>query len=486
MKSSGILDAVTALVASASAALPSAETVAGLADDALIELQRVIAAGETVWAKAGATAAAQIAARSARTLGHSGLAQRNGYSEASKFVQSLTGSTIGEARRLVATGELLAGAGGFELSDAPGAESADAMGPTGPTASWGAVLADALRSGALTLAQVDAVRSELGAPSGGPAGSPPTVDDCARWADAARVLVDGAFRFGLTAEELRREARRVRARLDAAAIEEQRLERLAARSFRSLRRGDGMTQYTIVADPESAAVIDSAIDAALSPRLGGPRFVEAGARAAADELSADSRSREQHAFDIFLALFAAGVGTDGTVMPAEVSAEVRILVTRGELQRAVTDTGAGIAHIEGQTHPIGARAVLRHLCSGRFVPVLFDESGRALDVGRSRRLFAASQRIALAARDGGCMSPGCDRPPSQCEAHHIIPWSEGGGTSVDDGILLCRFHHLSLHNSDSRIERDNHGVYRLHRASTGEVIELRSKSGALGDLLQTG
>ena len=80
-----------------------------------------------------------------------------------------------------------------------------------------------------------------------------------------------------------------------------------------------------------------------------------------------------------------------------------------------------------------------------------------LRLGRSQRLFSAQQRIALAARDGGCRFPGCDRPPSFTEAHHITPWSRGGRTDVNDGILLCRHHHLLVHNNGWEIRRRGHG-----------------------------
>src|SRR3546814_1221434 len=56
------------------------------------------------------------------------------------------------------------------------------------------------------------------------------------------------------------------------------------------------------------------------------------------------------------------------------------------------------------------------------VPILFDSAGQVVNVGRDQRLFTARQRIALSARDGGCIWPGCDRPPSWCEAHHIDEW----------------------------------------------------------------
>ncbi|WP_345761064.1 HNH endonuclease signature motif containing protein [Diaminobutyricibacter sp. McL0608] len=84
---------------------------------------------------------------------------------------------------------------------------------------------------------------------------------------------------------------------------------------------------------------------------------------------------------------------------------------------------------------------------------MFGGASEVLDVGRARRLFTGSQRVALAERDGGCRWPGCDRPPSWTEAHHIDPWAAGGRTDLDDGVLLCRHHHLLLHNNGWRVVR---------------------------------
>lgn len=79
--------------------------------------------------------------------------------------------------------------------------------------------------------------------------------------------------------------------------------------------------------------------------------------------------------------------------------------------------------------------------------MLFDGS-RPLDVARSERLYTWRQRVALAARDGGCLFPECDRPPAWCEAHHIDFWArDGGKTDVARGVLLCRHHHLLMHNN---------------------------------------
>ena len=54
-----------------------------------------------------------------------------------------------------------------------------------------------------------------------------------------------------------------------------------------------------------------------------------------------------------------------------------------------------------------------------------------LDVGRARRLFTKGQRLAMAARDGGCTWPGCSAPPtrrsparSRCLASRCSAWTE--------------------------------------------------------------
>ena len=52
------------------------------------------------------------------------------------------------------------------------------------------------------------------------------------------------------------------------------------------------------------------------------------------------------------------------------------------------------------------------------------------------------------------MDPDCTRPPSWTEAHHIDHWArDGGRTDIADGVLLCRFHHMYVHNDGWRIVR---------------------------------
>ena len=70
-----------------------------------------------------------------------------------------------------------------------------------------------------------------------------------------------------------------------------------------------------------------------------------------------------------------------------------------------------------------------------------DARGIPLALGRTRRIASRGQTIALAARDLGCSFPGCTRPPSWCDRHHIIDWIAGGRTDLDNLTLLCRYHH---------------------------------------------
>ncbi|MCS3843602.1 HNH endonuclease signature motif containing protein [Microbacterium sp. AK031] len=71
--------------------------------------------------------------------------------------------------------------------------------------------------------------------------------------------------------------------------------------------------------------------------------------------------------------------------------------------------------------------------------------------------------LANAADDGGCMFPECRVPASYCEAHHCDHWHEDLGlTDIDRGILLCRHHHMLLHNNGWKITREGLGMFMLH------------------------
>jgi hypothetical protein len=67
-----------------------------------------------------------------------------------------------------------------------------------------------------------------------------------------------------------------------------------------------------------------------------------------------------------------------------------------------------------------------------------------LAVGRTQRHATPAQRKALAARDRGCVIPGCGVPAEACQAHHLVEWAEGGETAVDNMALVCWAHHRQI------------------------------------------
>jgi hypothetical protein len=84
--------------------------------------------------------------------------------------------------------------------------------------------------------------------------------------------------------------------------------------------------------------------------------------------------------------------------------------------------------------------------SGRTIP---------LSVGRATRTIPAPLRTALRLRDQSCRFPGCDRPPAWTDGHHIIHWSDGGPTELDNLVSLCRPHHRAVHEQGWRIRIDD-------------------------------
>ena len=94
---------------------------------------------------------------------------------------------------------------------------------------------------------------------------------------------------------------------------------------------------------------------------------------------------------------------------------------------------------------IDAEDARRIACDAMVSRVVVGCQSQPLEVGRRTAVVAAPLRRALVVRDGGCRFPGCDRPPGWTDAHHVVHWADGGETSLDNLVLLCRPHHLLVH-----------------------------------------
>lgn len=125
--------------------------------------------------------------------------------------------------------------------------------------------------------------------------------------------------------------------------------------------------------------------------------------------------------------------------------------TRANVQLVVhTVAGApDVVSTEECSH-VPAGTSRRLSCDAEAVRVTRGPDGSVLDVGRRRRTVNWRLRKALEIRDGGCRFPGCGSRYTQ--AHHAVPWAEGGETALDNLILLCRFHHRMVHEGGWRVE----------------------------------
>jgi hypothetical protein len=97
----------------------------------------------------------------------------------------------------------------------------------------------------------------------------------------------------------------------------------------------------------------------------------------------------------------------------------------------------------------------RLACGASVRRLLVDPNGIPLDLGREVRVFTPAQRRALATRDGGCRFPGCSRPAVHTDAHHLVPWAQGGQSDLVNGLLLCRHHHRAVHEGGWVIRPDH-------------------------------
>lgn len=441
------------------ASLPSGA--AALSDASVLEVLREVTGIANDAERLQSVVAGVAAQRSKRENGHSGLAATQGHASPVALVQSITGGTRADALRQVRVGQSLLDGAASDAGAASSAEPAPATddSPDAARAPWHAPLQSALWAGRLTTSQHDAIRGGLGEPE---ADGVDPASAALAWSVAAETLVDEAV-AGASVEELRARARQLRDILDPVGAENRFQERYEKRSLRTWIDQHGQHHGHIVFDDEMALWLRSTFAAALRPRRGGPRFISDADRAAAKELSDDPRSNEQLEYDLFVDLIRAGALANASDVFGARQPGVRIVMV-GDAEGPRDPIGRLIktGHAEDGGDALPGSVVDRNICMNGTVTVSVDSGGNPLDVGHEQRLFTAKQRIALAVRDGGCAGEGCPVPASYCEAHHIDHVAtDNGRTDIDRGILLCRFHHMQLHNNGWKIIRDGHGAFIL-------------------------
>ncbi len=212
--------------------------------------------------------------------------------------------------------------------------------------------------------------------------------------------------------------------------------------LRYRRVGDGTTRGSFRIPDHAADMLRAALDAATSPRHHATTNKDNGGDSGRDETAPVSYPQRlgQALVDLIEHLPTASLPQHGVA-----NATIVITTTLDQLR-----AGLGQALLTTGT-PISTAQLRRLACNATFIPAVLDGASRILDLGRGSRLFNRHQRLALAIRDQGCVFPGCDRPPSWCEAHHITRWTHGGPTDLANGCLLCPYHHHLIHQGEWQI-----------------------------------
>ncbi len=118
------------------------------------------------------------------------------------------------------------------------------------------------------------------------------------------------------------------------------------------------------------------------------------------------------------------------------------------------------AYIEDGPH-VTAVTSRRIACDSSIVAIKEDENGEPLSIGRRSRSIPPPMRRALRVRDKGCRFPGCTNTRF-VDGHHIKHWADGGETSLDNLVMLCRHHHHLVHEGGFVCEKSADGEIKFN------------------------
>ncbi len=193
----------------------------------------------------------------------------------------------------------------------------------------------------------------------------------------------------------------------------------------------GMLVGHFALDAAAGAALRVAVEACAAPRP-------------TDDEGRDPRTAPQRRADALVEL-----AERGRAVTTPSRGERPRVVVHTTVEQLARTTGAGPARTEAGDD-VGPVDLRRLSCDAVLQRVVWDRDGaplgsELLDLGRTARLADVHQRRALAARDRGCVIPGCGARPAACDAHHVVHWADDGATSLGNLVLLCGSHHSAVH-----------------------------------------
>jgi hypothetical protein len=243
-----------------------------------------------------------------------------------------------------------------------------------------------------------------------------------------------AQRFSI--KDLRYLTWEARIRWDCEGFERKTEEDYELRALDISETSGGMHRLDAWLDPVGGAALKTAIES-----LSGPLGVD------------DRRTSKQRRADALVemvhhAMDEGRLPRRNGVRP-HVSVNTTIEGLKGELGAAASQLQNGM--------PVSSRTVQRLACDGTLHRVLKADSV-VIDVGRATRSTSPAQWRALKARHRTCAGPGCDRPFSWTNPHHIEFWSRGGRSDLPNLTPLCYHHHRLVHEGGWQVIRAGEGV----------------------------
>jgi len=191
-------------------------------------------------------------------------------------------------------------------------------------------------------------------------------------------------------------------------------------------------------DPEASVAVTRTLDALQPP-----------------EGNADTRSVAQRRADALVLLCERARG--GALPTSRPIAGAELVMSHDVFAgHALANLDSLQCEIEG-FGPIPRVTAERLLCDCALGRVVQGRS-QILDLGRRTRTVPDRLRRAIVIRDEHCQFPGCRAPASWCDAHHLVWWTRGGDTSLDNCALLCRRHHVAVHEGGWQLERGPNGL----------------------------
>ena len=211
-------------------------------------------------------------------------------------------------------------------------------------------------------------------------------------------------------------------------------------------QADGMTRVDGLLDPESGAIVRSALDGIMNHTA----------------FDGTNRTRVQRCADAFTQLCAAA--SKGEIRGGRSNTKLIATVPFDTIVERAAERG--VTHVGPTLDPATVRKLA---CDAGIHRMITGPGSSILDFGHENRLVSDNLFIALVGRDQRCRWPGCSIRATWCDAHHIIHRSDHGATNDENLVLLCHRHHQLSHQPGWQITGTGAALHVHHPDGTIEV-----------------